>query len=101
VNRKSALSDLTHNFHLNKKKGASHTSLRLHSKVSPIFSYEQPLKSERATFVTVAGVTDSGALFASVEVMISDGEQSGVPPLLGKAASASTVNRTGAAAGVE
>ena len=63
--------------------------------------YEQPLKSMRATLVTVAGVTASGALLASVEVMISGGEQSGVPPLLGNAARASTVKSTGAAAGVE
>jgi hypothetical protein len=50
--------------------------------------------------VTVADVTASGMSVASVEVMISDGEQSGLPPLLGRAARASTVKRTGAAAGV-
>ena len=33
--------------------------------------------------------------------MISDGEQSAVPPLFGSAARASTVKGTGAAAGVE
>jgi len=59
------------------------------------------LKSVRATFVTVAGVTTSGIALASVVVMTSEGEQSGVPPLFGTAARASTVKGTGAAAGVE
>lgn len=40
-------------------------------------------------------------MLASVDVMISEGEQSAVPPLFGTAARASTVNKTGAAAGVE
>src|SRR5262249_60263104 len=64
-------------------------------------SHEHPLKSVRATFVTIPAVTASGIALASVEVIISDGEQSGVPPLPGIAARASTVNGTGAAAGVE
>lgn len=62
---------------------------------------EQPLKSARATVVTVAGVTTRAALLMSVVVMISDGEQSARPPLFGTTARASTVNGTGAAAGVE
>ena len=62
---------------------------------------EQPLKSLRATIVTVAGVTTSVALLMSVVVMISDGEQSATPPLFGIAARASTVNGTGAGAGAE
>ena len=62
---------------------------------------EQPLKSVRATVVSVAGVTTRATLLMSVVVMISEGEQSATPPLLGIAARASTVNGTGAGAGVE
>ena len=62
---------------------------------------EQPLKSVRATVVTVAGMTTSATLAVSVVVMTSDGEQSARPPLFGIAARASTVKGTGAAAGVE
>src|SRR5215475_10938810 len=64
-------------------------------------THEHPLKSVRATFVTVAGVTTSGIALASVIVMISEGEQSTVPPLFSTAARASTVKGTDAAAGAE
>lgn len=63
--------------------------------------HEQPLKSVRATVVTVADATTRAALLMSVVVMISEGEQLDVPPLFGTAARASTVNGTGAGAGTE
>jgi hypothetical protein len=63
--------------------------------------YEQPLKSVRATLVSVAGNVTRGMLLMSVVVMISEGEQSARPPLFGSAARALTVNGTGGAVGTE
>jgi hypothetical protein len=61
--------------------------------------YEQPLKSIRATFVVVAGVTFNGWPVVSFAAVISGGVQSAVPPLIGTNARASTVNSTSPEAG--
>ena len=63
--------------------------------------YIQVLKSISATLVVVAGSAFKGAVVESFATICSDGVQSGVPPLSGTAALASTVNNTSPVAGVE
>ena len=61
----------------------------------------QLLKSISATFVVVAGRAFKAAAVESFDTICSDGVQSGVPPLRGTAALASTVKSTSPVAGVE
>ena len=61
--------------------------------------YVQPVKSMRATLVVEPAVSARGWLFASFDLVISEGEQSGTPPLIGRAALASTVKSTSPATG--
>lgn len=68
---------------------------------TPARSYVQLLKSISATFVVVAGRAFNGAAVESFAVVCSGGAQSGVPPLIGIAALASTVKSTSPVAGVE
>ena len=63
--------------------------------------YMQLLKSISATVVVVAATAFRGAAVESLATIISDGVQSGVPPLKGTAALASTVKSTSPAGGVE
>jgi hypothetical protein len=58
------------------------------------------VKSIRATFVVAPAATFSGWPLPSLEVFISEGVQSGVPPLFGIAAMTSTVKSTSPLAGV-
>ena len=67
----------------------------------PAQSYIQLLKSISATLVVVAGSAFNGAAVESFATICSDGVQSGVPPLRGTAALASTVKSTSPVAGVE
>ena len=67
----------------------------------PPAAHVQLLKSISATLVVVAGSAFKGAAVASFAVVCSDGIQSGVPPLKGTAARASTVNSTSPVFGVE
>lgn len=66
-----------------------------------LWIYVQLLKSISATFVVVAGRAFNGAAVESFAVVCSDGVQSGVPPLNGITAPASTVKSTSPVAGVE
>lgn len=59
------------------------------------------MKSMRATFVVAPAVTVKVMLLSSLEVIISEGEQSATPPLLGTVAMASTVKGTLPVAGTE
>lgn len=52
------------------------------------------MKSMRATLLVAPAVTCSGRLLASFKVVISEGEQSLTPPLIGTAAMASTPKKT-------
>ena len=63
--------------------------------------YMQLLKTISATVVVVAGSAFSGAAVESFATICSGGVQSGVPPLKGTAALASTVNSTSPVGGVE
>jgi hypothetical protein len=67
----------------------------------PAAFQEQLLKSISATFVVLAGNAFKGCAVMSFAVVSSDGIQSGVPPLRGTAARASTVNSTSPVAGTE
>jgi len=66
-----------------------------------LWIHVQLLKSISATFVVVAGRAFNAAAVASFAVVCSDGMQSGVPPLNGIAALASTVKSTSPVAGLE
>ena len=67
----------------------------------PALGYIQLLKSISATVVVVAGSAFNGNEVESFETICSDGAQSGVPPLNGTAALASTVKGTSPVAGIE
>ena len=67
----------------------------------PELGYIQLLKSTSATVVVVAGSAFNGNEVESFATICSDGVQSGVPPLNGTAALASTVKSTSPVAGTE
>ena len=69
--------------------------------LAPALRHIQLLKSISATLVVVAGSAFNGAPVESFATICSDGVQSGVPPLRGTAALASTVKSTSPVAGVE
>jgi len=67
----------------------------------PARFYRQLLKSISATVVVVVDSAFKGNALESFATICSDGAQSGVPPLRGTAALASTVKRTSPVAGTE